>query len=87
MELHSLFPEHSWSHPTKAMEDPRSMLRGLLNKNMKIQLSDGRVLVGMFLCTDKEANVILVRKSSIKDGPQFLTPFIPKGLVLLSHIF
>ena len=25
------------------MEDPRSMLRGLLNKNMKIQLSDGRV--------------------------------------------
>jgi hypothetical protein len=31
----------------------------------------------MFLCTDKEANVILVRKSSIKDVPQFWTLFFP----------
>ena len=43
------------------MEDPsRSLLRNLLNKNLKIELSDGRILVGMFLCTDKDANVILV---------------------------
>lgn len=39
--------------------DPRLFLRVLLNKNMKIHLSDGRVLIGIFLCTDKEANVIL----------------------------
>ena len=26
---------------------------------MKIKLTDGRVLVGIFLCTDKDANVIL----------------------------
>ena len=37
----------------------RSKLRQWLNKNMRIELSDGRVLVGIFLCTDKKANVIL----------------------------
>lgn len=26
---------------------------------MKIKLTDGRILVGIFLCTDKDANVIL----------------------------
>lgn len=39
----------------------RRFLRGLLNHNqsMKICLSDGRVLIGIFLCTDKDSNVIL----------------------------
>ena len=26
---------------------------------MKIELTDGRVLIGIFMCTDKDANVIL----------------------------
>ena len=26
---------------------------------MKIKLTDGRILIGIFLCTDKDANVIL----------------------------
>ena len=26
---------------------------------MKIKLTDGRILIGVFLCTDKDANVIL----------------------------
>ncbi|KAK9883596.1 hypothetical protein WA026_001771 [Henosepilachna vigintioctopunctata] len=34
-------------------------LRGLLNKMLKIEMSDGRVLIGTFLCTDADANVIL----------------------------
>ena len=37
----------------------RTMLRSWLNKNMKMKLSDGRVLIGIFLCTDRDANVIL----------------------------
>ena len=37
----------------------RQLLRNFLNKNMKIKLTDGRILVGIFLCTDKDANVIL----------------------------
>ena len=37
----------------------REFLRSMLNKLMKIKLSDGRILIGVFLCTDKESNVIL----------------------------
>ncbi|CAM1304464.1 Uncharacterised protein g3776 [Pycnogonum litorale] len=37
----------------------RNMLRCWLNKNMKIRMTDGRTLVGIFLCTDKDKNVIL----------------------------
>ncbi|XP_034183492.1 LSMD1 domain-containing protein Sbat isoform X2 [Osmia lignaria lignaria] len=34
-------------------------LRGWLNRNLRIKMTDGRVLMGAFLCTDRDANVIL----------------------------
>lgn len=34
-------------------------LRRWLNKTLRIEMSDGRVLIGVFLCTDRDANVIL----------------------------
>lgn len=34
-------------------------LRSWLNKSLRIKMSDGRVLIGVFLCTDRDANVIL----------------------------
>ncbi|XP_029530311.1 N-alpha-acetyltransferase 38, NatC auxiliary subunit-like [Oncorhynchus nerka] len=34
-------------------------LESLLNKNMRIRMTDGRTLVGLFLCTDRDCNVIL----------------------------
>ncbi|XP_077444736.1 uncharacterized protein LOC144065618 isoform X2 [Stigmatopora argus] len=37
----------------------RQKLQGLLNKNMRIRMTDGRTLVGLFLCTDRDCNVIL----------------------------
>ncbi len=37
----------------------RALLQSWLNRNMRIVLSDGRVLVGTFLCTDQDSNVIL----------------------------
>ena len=37
----------------------KEYLRGMLNKLMKIKLSDGRILIGVFLCTDRDSNVIL----------------------------
>ncbi|XP_077445323.1 N-alpha-acetyltransferase 38, NatC auxiliary subunit-like isoform X2 [Stigmatopora argus] len=37
----------------------RQKLQGLLNKNMRICMTDGRTLVGLFLCTDRDCNVIL----------------------------
>lgn len=42
------------------MEGPgKALLRSWLNKNMRVVLSDGRVLVGIFLCSDQDANIIL----------------------------
>ncbi|XP_014677178.1 PREDICTED: N-alpha-acetyltransferase 38, NatC auxiliary subunit-like [Priapulus caudatus] len=37
----------------------RTVLESFLNKTMKIKMSDGRSLIGSFLCTDKDANLIL----------------------------
>lgn len=34
-------------------------LRSWLNKTFRVEMSDGRVLVGVFLCTDRDANIIL----------------------------
>lgn len=34
-------------------------LRSWLNKNLRIEMSDGRILVGAFLCTDRDSNIIL----------------------------
>jgi small nuclear ribonucleoprotein (snRNP)-like protein len=37
-----------------------SYLRSLLNQQLKVELSDGRLLVGQLLCTDRDQNIILV---------------------------
>ncbi|XP_076282401.1 LSMD1 domain-containing protein Sbat [Lasioglossum baleicum] len=37
----------------------RQKLHGWLNRNLRIKMTDGRVLIGVFLCTDRDANVIL----------------------------
>ncbi|XP_026330959.1 N-alpha-acetyltransferase 38, NatC auxiliary subunit [Hyposmocoma kahamanoa] len=39
--------------------DGKSKLRKWLNMNFRIEMTDGRVLIGVFLCTDRDANVIL----------------------------
>ncbi|XP_043933220.1 N-alpha-acetyltransferase 38, NatC auxiliary subunit isoform X3 [Protopterus annectens] len=37
----------------------RQKLENLLNKNMRIRMTDGRTLIGSFLCTDRNCNIIL----------------------------
>ncbi|XP_057290426.1 N-alpha-acetyltransferase 38, NatC auxiliary subunit-like [Hydractinia symbiolongicarpus] len=37
----------------------RMYLELLLNKSMKVEISDGRTLIGQFLCTDADENIIL----------------------------
>ena len=37
----------------------KQRLRCWLNKNLRIEMSDGRILVGAFLCTDRDSNIIL----------------------------
>merc|ERR1712002_59776 len=44
---------------SKDVREGPNKLRKWLNKNMKIHMTDGRVLIGIFVCTDKDCNVIL----------------------------
>lgn len=37
----------------------RQLLKKWLNKSMKVQITDGRTLIGLFLCTDKNSNIVL----------------------------
>ena len=37
----------------------REKLRSYLGSQMKVVISDGRVLIGEFMCTDKDKNLIL----------------------------
>lgn len=37
----------------------RQKLYSWLNNNFRIKMTDGRILIGVFLCTDANANVIL----------------------------
>lgn len=48
----------------------RAKLRSWLNKVFRIVMSDGRTLVGDFLCTDGDANVILGVCSEVKDDSE-----------------
>lgn len=34
-------------------------LRSWLNKTFRVEMTDGRILTGVFLCTDRDANIIL----------------------------
>lgn len=43
----------------KEISPLRQRLRSWLNKNMRIEMTDGRILYGIFLCTDRDRNVIL----------------------------
>lgn len=43
-------------------EDGKAKLRKWLNMNFRIEMTDGRVLIGVFLCTDRDANVILGKR-------------------------
>lgn len=47
--------------PKKAlnMKPGAVKIREWLNRTVKVEMSDHRVLIGVFLCTDREANIIL----------------------------
>ncbi len=49
----------SENKPNESTNETRKWLESYLSKIMKIKITDGRVLIGTFLCTDKNSNVIL----------------------------
>ncbi|XP_018094996.1 N-alpha-acetyltransferase 38-B, NatC auxiliary subunit isoform X1 [Xenopus laevis] len=57
----------------------RHKLESLLNRNMRIQMTDGRSLIGCFLCTDRDCNVIL------GSAQEFLRPSAPSPCQVSQH--
>ncbi|ELT94348.1 hypothetical protein CAPTEDRAFT_79884, partial [Capitella teleta] len=48
-----------------------------LNKNMKICMTDGRTLIGVFLCTDRDRNIILGSCQEFLKSPGSYTSCAP----------
>ncbi|KAJ8930335.1 hypothetical protein NQ314_016885 [Rhamnusium bicolor] len=72
-------------------------LRSWLNKSFRIEMTDGRVLIGIFLCTDRDANVILgscseylpadSKNKSVNEEPRMLgLVMIPGKHIVSVHI-
>ncbi|XP_071441915.1 N-alpha-acetyltransferase 38-A, NatC auxiliary subunit [Hetaerina americana] len=71
--------------PLKPDTPGKLKLRSWLNKNMKIEMTDGRVLIGIFLCTDRNCNMILGSCSEYlkpEDGGSMEEPRV-LGLVMV----
>jgi small nuclear ribonucleoprotein (snRNP)-like protein len=49
------------------IEQGLDLLRTLLNKRLTIKLTDDRTLVGVFLCVDRDANIIIGSASEYSD--------------------
>lgn len=44
---------------TETKQDASDFLQSLLNKNLRVTTTDGRMFIGGFKCTDSESNVVL----------------------------
>lgn len=56
------FQEQKFMHKEEVAQETnpsRKKLKSWLNNTIRIKMSDGRILIGMFVCTDADANVIL----------------------------
>ncbi|KAI1408960.1 Sm-like ribonucleoprotein [Hypoxylon sp. FL1857] len=40
-------------------EEAETFLKSLLNKNLRVETTDGRLFIGTFKCTDTHSNVVL----------------------------
>ena len=74
-EIHRPAPATFDSECQTSESESRIFLRKLLNRNVKIKITDGRVLIGTYLCTDKNANIVLgcCKEYPISDSPQAST--------------
>jgi len=57
-------------------------LESLLNQNFKVKMSDGRTLIGIFVCTDRDRNVILGSCQEYINPPDSGSPEEPRILGL-----
>ncbi|CAO3638008.1 hypothetical protein BJ944DRAFT_237512 [Cunninghamella echinulata] len=58
--------------------DKVNLLRSYLNFKTRIQISDGRIFIGTFVCIDKQKNIILAQAEEFRGEEQRLV-----GLVMI----
>lgn len=61
----------------------KEKLKGWLNRIFRIKITDGRVLTGAFLCTDRDGNVILGSCTEYLSEDHKLTEARTLGLVMV----
>ena len=68
---------------TSAVESAREQIKDWLNKPMRVSIIDGRVLVGVLLCTDRDQNIILGSCNEYIGSPSEQEEFRVLGLALV----
>lgn len=64
-------------------ERARQKIKQWLNKPMRVSIVDGRVLVGVLLCTDRDQNLILGNCNEYIGSPSEQEEFRVLGLALI----
>jgi len=65
------------------VEQARKQITDWLNKPMRVSIVDGRVLVGVLLCTDRDQNLILGNCNEYIGSPSEQEEFRVLGLALI----
>jgi len=65
------------------VEQARKQINNWLNKPMRVSIIDGRVLVGVLLCTDRDRNLILGNCNEYIGSPSEQEEFRVLGLALI----
>ncbi|CAF1529596.1 unnamed protein product [Adineta steineri] len=79
IEQKSLISEKTDHH----VEQARKQIKDWLNKPMRVSIIDGRVLVGVLLCTDRDQNLILGNCNEYIGSPSEQEEFRVLGLALI----
>lgn len=40
-------------------DEARKVLKSYLSKRLRVEVSDGRIIEGSFMCTDRDSNIVL----------------------------
>lgn len=40
-------------------DEARALLKSYLSKRLRVEISDGRIIEGSFMCTDRDRNIVL----------------------------
>lgn len=65
------------------VDNARSQIKDWLHKPMRVSITDGRVLVGVLLCTDRDRNLILGNCNEYIGTPSEQEEFRVLGLALV----